>query len=176
MSKVYVTSDWHFGHSGITNTFRKQFASLEHMEDVVLAQAMAVLKKRDVCFYLGDMAFTQDGLDKLRALPGRKILVRGNHDTLPTAKYSEVFDEIHGAYRYKRCFLTHIPIHPMELYGGHNVHGHCHRGGPGDLENGDRWWSYYNAILEFNDYSLVPFERVIKTLDLQRVYERGREE
>ena len=165
MGRVYVTSDWHFGHSGITNHFRKEFASLEEMEDTIFYKAASRLKKRDVVFYIGDMSFNQAGLDRIATLPGRKILIRGNHDTLPLSSYTEVFEDIHGALRYKGCFITHIPIHPMELYRGYNVHGHCHRGGPGDLQKGDDWKSYYNAILEFNDYDIVPWENVMMTLE-----------
>lgn len=164
MSTVYVTSDWHFGHTGITNHFRKQFTSLEAMEDTLLYETLGRVTKRDVLLCLGDMAFDQRGLDRLRELPCRMILVRGNHDTLPTENFMEVFDEIHGAYRYKNAFFTHIPIHPMELYRGWNVHGHCHRGGPRELQKGDEWRSYYNAIVEFNDYKIVPMEKILRTL------------
>lgn len=164
MSHVYVTSDWHFGHGGITDKFRKQFSSLEHMEDTILYDALGRVTKRDVLLCLGDMAFTQAGLDKLRVLPCRMILVRGNHDTLGTEDYMEVFDEIHGAYRYKGAFFTHIPIHPTELFRGYNVHGHSHRGGPRELKKGDDWRRYYNAIVEFNNYQIVPMDYVWKVL------------
>lgn len=168
MSTVYVTSDWHFGHSGITDRFRTQFASLEQMEDTILYDALGTVTKRDVLICIGDMAFTHAGLHKLKVLPCRKILVRGNHDTLSTDAYREVFDEIEGAWKYKRAFITHIPIHPMELYRGKNIHGHCHRGGPADLQKGEEWWAYYNAIVEYNDYQIVPMDHVWAQLQRQQ--------
>lgn len=164
MSNVYVTSDWHLGHKGITSRFRKEFGSDGHHDYVIVENAAKVLTKRDAVFMLGDMSFTVEGLEMIGKLPGRKILVRGNHDTLSMAQYNAVFDEIHGAYRYKGAFLTHIPIHEMELYRGFNIHGHCHRGGPRELQKGDLWKSYYNAILEFNDYQLVPMQKVLQKL------------
>ena len=164
MSHVYVTSDWHLGHKGITNHFRKQFPS-DHVHDgYIYDQAHQRLTKRDTLFCLGDMAFTYEGLDMIGCLPGRKILVRGNHDTFPTQDYLKVFDEVHGAYRYKGAFLTHIPIHPMELFRGYNVHGHCHRGGPRELQKDEEWQQYYNAILEFNDYQIIRWDRVMEKL------------
>jgi calcineurin-like phosphoesterase family protein len=168
MSTVYVTSDWHFGHTGITQYFRRQFPTLEAMEDHIFYMAMGTVTKRDVVFMIGDMAFDQRGLDKIKELPCRKILIRGNHDTLPMASYMEAFDDVQGALRYKGAFITHIPIHPTELYRGYNVHGHCHRGGPAESQSGDEWWAYYNAIVEFNDYQVVPWSHVAATLKQRR--------
>ena len=52
----------------------------------------------------------------------------------------------------------------MELYRGWNIHGHCHRGGPDQLQNCPEWKSYYNAIVEFNDYRPVPMQEILATL------------
>lgn len=168
MSHVYVTSDWHFGHSGITEVFRKQFFDLATMEYEILDAAMRRLTKRDVLICVGDMSFTVGGLEKIATLPCRKILVRGNHDTCSMEQYNAVFEEIHGAYDYKGTFITHIPIHPMELYRRYNIHGHCHRGGPGDLQLGEDWHRYYNAIVEFNNYEIIRFDLIIEKLKRQK--------
>lgn len=159
MSHVYVTSDWHFGHSGITDKFRTQFPSLEYMEDYILENMLERLTKRDILLCIGDMAFTRKGLDKIgnSGLPCKMILIRGNHDQLKTKKYMEVFAEIEGAYRYKKYWITHIPIHPTELRTKLNIHGHCHTGGPYENEGDTR---YFNAILEYNDYKPVNMQVV----------------
>lgn len=161
MSVVYVTSDWHFGHSGITDAFRTQFGSLEQMENHIMDNTLDIIRKRDVLYCLGDMSFTRDGLKKIDKIPCRKILVRGNHDTLSTWDYMGVFDEIEGAIAYKGYFLTHIPIHPSELYRRKNIHGHCHRGGPDGP-------SYFNAILEFNNYKPVSMQEVNRMMELRK--------
>ena len=159
MSHVYVTSDWHFGHKKITG-FRTQFSSMEDMEDNILSNFLSIVTKRDVLYCLGDMAFDLRGLEKISTLPCRKILIRGNHDCLKTLDYLSVFDEIEGAFRYKKYWFTHIPIHPSELYRGNNVHGHCHNGGPAEHQIGDKWQHYFNAILEFNDYLPINMQKV----------------
>jgi len=164
MSIVYVTSDWHIGHKGIASRFRTGFGSDAAHDYQIVENASRILKKRDVVLMLGDMAFTLEGLQAIKELPGRKILIRGNHDTFKTKDYLDVFEEIHGAYRYKNTFFTHIPIHPTELYRGFNVHGHCHRGGPKETQSGDQWWRYYNAILEFNNYQIVPVKHVLDSI------------
>lgn len=166
MSRVWVTSDWHIGHGGISTKFRKQFVHDDHHDHEILGTALGKVSKRDVLFVLGDVCFTQKGLKLIDSFkfPCKMIMLKGNHDTLPTSDYLGVFDEVEGTYRYKGAFLTHIPIHESELYRGYNIHGHCHRGGPREHQLGDNWNQYYNAILEFNNYEPVDLTQVLKTL------------
>ncbi len=132
MSHVYFIGDLHFGHTGISK-FRTQFPSEDVDRKYLMDTWTDLIRKRDVVYVMGDAAFTQDGLDDIGKLAGKKILVRGNHDLLPTESYLSVFAEVYGALAWKGLWLTHIPIHPVELYGRTNVHGHCHRGGPGGV-------------------------------------------
>ncbi len=166
MSHVYVTADWHIGHTGITDKFRTQFPSLEYHDEYILHNMGGALTKRDILYVLGDVALSSHALNKIRAMnfPFKMYLVRGNHDQLPTAEYLDVFDEVYGAFRYKKYWFTHIPIHPQELFRGMNVHGHCHRGGPFETEEDTR---YFNAILEFNDYMPVNMQ-VLGTIMAER--------
>jgi len=132
MSHVYFIGDLHFGHSRIER-FRTQFPSESVHRQYIMDTWTDRIRKRDIVWVMGDAAFTQEGLDSIHTLPGRKILVRGNHDTLPTEAYLSVFEEVHGIVCWKGLWLTHAPIHPTELYGRSNVHGHCHRGGPQEV-------------------------------------------
>jgi len=167
MSHVYVTSDWHIGQTGIAEKFRTNFVSDMAHDHVILGAAKAILTKRDVLFVLGDVTWTTTGLQQIKdtGIPARMIMVRGNHDTLPTRDYLEVFEEIHGAYAYKEFFMTHIPIHRLELYRRSNIHGHCHKGGPYEV-NAEK--EYFNAILEFNDYIPVRMDQVRKIMEERR--------
>lgn len=162
MSLVYVTSDWHLGHTGISNKFRNQFEDDHHHDHHIVETARSYLTKRDLLICVGDMAFTVEGMEKIQSLPGRKILVRGNHDVLPEQWYRDTFEAVHGAWSYKGFWITHIPIHPMELYRRPNIHGHCHAGGPAELQTGEKYDKYFNAILEFNDYKPVLFNNIKK--------------
>lgn len=159
MSHVYVTSDWHIGHKGITDKFRTQFPNIETHDNYILSRVLGLLSKRDILYVLGDVAMSQSALDLIKEydFPCKMYLVRGNHDQLPTIEYLEVFDEVYGAFRYKKYWFTHIPIHPRELFKGMNVHGHCHRGGPYEVEEDTR---YFNAILEFNDYLPINMQKL----------------
>jgi len=166
MSNVYCIGDLHFGHTHI-HKFRTQFPSETVHRAYCMEKWIATIGKRDVVFVMGDAAFTQDGLNDIGLLAGRKILIRGNHDLLPTEAYLKVFEEVYASYLYKGCWLTHIPIHPSELYGRSNIHGHCHRGGPEEVHTcrstirghhvGAKA-TYFNTAAEFLDPPYTPMK------------------
>lgn len=132
MSNVFFIGDLHFGHTNI-HQFRTQFPSERVHRQFLMDTWNDTITRRDVVFVMGDAAFTHEGLDDIGKLSGRKVLVRGNHDLLPTECYLECFEEVYGLHQYKRYWLSHAPIHPSELYGRTNIHGHCHRGGPTEV-------------------------------------------
>ena len=106
------------------------------------------IKKSDIVYVMGDAAFTDDELIALGNLRGRKILIKGNHDDMTsTALQTSVFEEIHGIIKYKAMWLSHAPIHPAELRGKKNAHGHVH-------EHSVRTWygtldkRYYNTCVD----------------------------
>ena len=132
MGNVYFIGDLHFGHTGIT-AFRKEFPSEAVHSEYIKTCWNKIVSKKDLVFVMGDAAFSAHALSQVKGLAGRKILVRGNHDTLPTEDYLEHFEEVYGLLAYKEFWLSHAPIHPTELYGRTNIHGHCHRGGPTEI-------------------------------------------
>lgn len=124
---VYFTSDPHLGHKNIAK-FRPWVKSMEQSNQMFFDAWASTIKKRDVVYLLGDVAFDWQSLLYLNELPGRKILIKGNHDDLlPTRAQVEVFEEIYGLLKYKGFWLSHAPIHPSEMRGRiANVHGHIH--------------------------------------------------
>jgi calcineurin-like phosphoesterase family protein len=56
----------------------------------------------------------------------KKVLVLGNHDILTTQEYLSVFDEVQGLVKKYGMWISHAPVHPNELRGKYNVHGHVH--------------------------------------------------
>lgn len=125
MSNIYFTSDWHVQHKNI-HKLRKEVESEQHNEYLIKRSCRA-LTKRDTLFLLGDICFTEDALQLIDDLPKcRKILVKGNHDLEGTRRLLDVFDEVEGFVRYKKFWLSHCPVHPDELRGRSNIHGHTH--------------------------------------------------
>jgi calcineurin-like phosphoesterase family protein len=145
LSKKYVISDFHFGHKNIlkySGEFRGGSTSEEH-DEWLINQVNSVLKKNDLLYVLGDVAMEREALHKMKRIrAGNRILVRGNHDIYDTKEYLEYFSTIQGMISYKGTFwLTHCPIHPNELRGRYNIHGHVHQN---SIDNS----RYINACVE----------------------------
>ena len=124
---VFFTGDPHLGHKNIA-TFRTFIKNTVENTAYFVEQWHKHINKRSMVFMLGDVAFDNESLDIIGNLPGRKILIKGNHDDfLLTSRQATVFEEIHGMLSYKRMWLTHCPIHPHEMRKRKaNLHGHVH--------------------------------------------------
>lgn len=125
MSNIWFCSDLHFGHKNIQK-FRGGVLDEQDNRKQIIADWNDVVTKRDDVYVLGDAAFTLDVVDVFESLPGRKFLVRGNHDLLDTSVYLKYFHQVYGLLKYKEFWLSHAPIHPDELRGKVNLHGHVH--------------------------------------------------
>ena len=125
MANVWFTSDLHFGHKNIQK-FRQEVRSEEHNRETVKTHWNSKVTKRDDVYVLGDAAFTMDTIPEFNQLAGRKFLIRGNHDELDTQVYLKYFADVYGLKKYKEFWLSHAPIHPDELRGKVNLHGHVH--------------------------------------------------
>ena len=149
----HFISDLHLGSSA---TARKRgFGSVEEHDDAIMDDILQrVNTKRDILYILGDIAMTNTALQRLREIPGRKFMVHGNHDKFQTGQYLSIFENVYGAIRYKRIWLTHIPIHPQEMLLGPkvigNMHGHIHRDGI----TGNLGFPWLNACWDFVRYPI----------------------
>lgn len=148
MSKVWISSDWHLGHKNIhkfrckERGFPFQFNNEEEHSQWLTDWVRSNVKKRDTLYLLGDIAFNEDAIKLVGTLPGRKVLIKGNHDAIKSDLYPKVFDQVHGLLRYKHSWLSHAPIHPVELRGKVNFNGHVHDKTLPDTEN------YQNVCVE----------------------------
>jgi len=151
-----MIGDLHFGHKNVQK-FRKDmgFANeLEHRH-YVMEQWNKTVTKRDKVYVLGDACFTMEAIEDIGKLNGTKILIRGNHDNLNTRVYLKVFKEVEGIVRYKHAWLTHAPIHPDELRGKINIHGHVHYANIDDNR-------YENVCLENVNYKPIEWFELIE--------------
>jgi len=123
---VWFISDPHLGHKNIPK-YRPWVSSVEDNTNKIVNLWHTTVRKNDMVYVLGDAAFDDQSLEMLGNLKGRKILIKGNHDDFVSTKLqSQVFEEIHGIIKYKAMWLSHAPIHPAELRGKCNAHGHVH--------------------------------------------------
>jgi calcineurin-like phosphoesterase family protein len=135
MSTPRFIADTHMGHKNIWK-YRPVFESTLHNDLYFQYILSEVCTKRDTMFFLGDTIFDEKYLDFIKELPGIKILILGNHCTeyVSTSKLCSAFDEVHALMKYKEFWLSHAPIHPEELRGKKNIHGHVHTESVSGLE------------------------------------------
>ena len=181
MSTVFVISDPHFNAPNVRYIpGRKEWAegmSIEEHDQKLIDNWNSVVGKRDVVWLLGDI-----GHDKPRGylkgfvvaqLQGTIKVIGGNHDTARVLQDFATDGHVHGAVSKSiagyRCMLTHIPIHPQEMWWDLNIHGHLHANtvkrhathkehreiGPSDPR-------YLNVCCEHLGYTPQPIEELVR--------------
>jgi calcineurin-like phosphoesterase family protein len=133
MSDTFVIADLHLGHKGMVEFVRadgsklRPFETVEEHDNAIIGNWVRTVKPQDKVYVLGDVAFKPQALRLLERLPGDKVLIKGNHDTLQLSDYRKVFRDVRATHILDRVLLTHIPIHPGSLSRwAVNVHGHLH--------------------------------------------------
>ena len=128
MATVRFIADLHLGHTNLA--LHRGFSTVEEHDEYIIEKYNSVVHKRDVTYILGDITMENSkSYHLLDRLNGIKHVVMGNHDRRQDVKkLLEHVDSVTGAIKYKGIFLTHIPVHPMELdyRVKRNVHGHIH--------------------------------------------------
>lgn len=155
MSAVYFLSDLHLAHKNICK-FREGFTSVEQHNALIKENYHKRVTKRDTVYFLGDVAFDKESLADVKTWAGaKKILICGNHDLdHHTMKdLVEVYDEVYSLKKYKEMWLSHAPIHPDELRGKVNIHGHTHYHNIAD----DR---YVNVSMEQINYTPIELHEI----------------
>ena len=136
MKYRYIISDLHLGHPALAH--KRGFRSVEEHDEKLIQNWNSVIPEkyknheRYITFILGDVSLHNPKLlaQILPKLNGEKILISGNHDDAATNRY---YKAVYGAIQIKvhgnMYIMTHIPIHPQELYNrwAGNIHGHLHQ-------------------------------------------------
>ena len=79
---IYFTADTHFDHANIIRFCNRPFATVEEMNETLIANWNRKVHGNDTVYILGDMFFrTTDPERILRQLKGKKHLISGNHDS-----------------------------------------------------------------------------------------------
>lgn len=159
---VYVIADTHFGHKNILK-IRPQFSSIEEHDASIVSNILKTCGKRDTLYILGDVCLGPDSFKHLKQIAeGIEFLhvVLGNHDDERQGSPSieelmSVCKKIYGMKKYKRAWMTHCPMHPMELMGRINIHGHLHD----TIINDER---YVNVSCERVNYTPVNVAVIFK--------------
>lgn len=159
MSTVWFFGDAHLGHANIYK--HRDFPTNEDHHALIKENYHKVVTKRDTVYFMGDTAFTFEALEEVRTWTAeKKILIVGNHDLERGIKMEhlvEAYDEVYAFKRYREFWLSHAPIHPSELRGKVNIHGHVHAETIKDAR-------YFNTSLENIEYTPINIEEVRRRL------------
>jgi calcineurin-like phosphoesterase family protein len=125
-AQIYAISDLHFGHKAIAE--KRGFINVEDHDKYIVYMWNSIVHKHDTVYILGDITMEKDNYSILDQLIGYKKVILGNHDAPQHVKsLLKHVNSVCGAFKYKDCILTHIPIHPSEFHRfKYNVHGHTH--------------------------------------------------
>ena len=141
-SKIYFTSDMHFGHEAILKYCNRPFANVEEMNQKLIENWNKKVPEDGIVFNLGDFAWGGYPFWKSmrEQLNGKIILIKGNHDekNLTQTGAQELFELV--TYQMKiqiegrKIYLNH---YPFLCYAGtyrdangleYQAFGHVHSG------------------------------------------------
>ena len=142
-AEMWLWSDLHLGHAMTISVFNRPYKTPDEMDNALFRAWRRVVQPDDTVAVLGDVAIgglSGRRLKQLRAAPGRKILVVGNHEFDGTFEgHLDGFDEVFSSVYVPgnpELLLTHVPLRDIPE-GCVNVHGHRHAGAPPETRHID---------------------------------------
>lgn len=147
--EVRFISDLHFGHKNILRYDNRPFDSVEEMDEAMTSLWNDTVGEYDVTYILGDISWLspKKTADAIAQLNGKKVLVRGNHDTDSLLSecgsiFEEIVDykEITGYGKRTPIVMSHYPIvfFNRAHYGAVHFYGHVHNSWQWDAAEGMR--------------------------------------
>jgi len=133
---VYLISDTHFNHQNIATYCDRP----KDFTERIIKNWNAIVKLEDLIIHLGDVQIGKKSDWIMPALPGRKVLVRGNHDRQwSNTRWMEAgFSFSCDGMRFRNCWLTHEPDTSRAGGCDLNIHGHLHNIWHGFHPNGPK--------------------------------------
>lgn len=164
MSDVFIISDTHFGHEGVTRFLRddgtklRPWNNVQEMDEALVKRWNDTVRPHDKVYHLGDVVINRKALHILGRLNGDKVLIKGNHDIFRLGEYATYFRDIRAYHVMDNIIFSHIPIHSSSKgrFKG-NVHGHTHSNIVLDSWNKPDPW-YFPVSVEHIDYTPVSLE------------------
>ena len=153
VARTWVWSDLHLNHKEIIHHCGRPFTTGEEMNEALLYQWCFHVRRGDTIVNGGDVAWPGTLGTAFRAridqLPGRKVLVVGNHDFHHRSKLLDgaAHDVVTGLAVFDTdppLVLTHLPLRNPPS-GWVNLHGHVHHEPP-------MGHPYINVCVEHTDY------------------------
>ena len=184
-SKIFLTSDTHFGHSNIIKFCDRPFNNVEEMDYKLIEAWNKKVPQDGLVFHLGDFAWGgYEFWKKIREqLNGDIILIKGNHDirNISSTAEQELFQyvtwqmliEIEG----RKVILNHFPFlcyagvyrEPKKLV--YSLYGHVHSGPGKKGEDIPRlvhtYPTQYDVGVDNNNYEPISWYEVNEKIQKQ---------
>lgn len=160
--RVWICSDLHLWDPMAQRLWRRPEANARAMSDRMLDEWERTVGADDLVLCLGDVAHPYGLADpklaaRLRAAPGRRLLVLGNHDVYRGRMLGEAGFERMCAAAVRAgvppLVFSHPPLTPTPA-GAVNVHGHLHRHDPPSPQ-------HWNVSVERIGFRPVRLDRLI---------------
>ena len=179
MSKIFYTSDLHFGHKAIMRYDDRPFTSVEEMDETIIKNWNNTVSAVDTVYVLGDISWykADKTIDIFKRLNGHKILIKGNHDKFSyenykTMGFEQVCDYKEIKDRGRNVVLCHYPIpcFNKRFYGAYMLYGHVHNSFEWnymkslrrDFEAIDTRCNIFNVGTMCWDYTPVTLDKIIE--------------
>lgn len=142
MSKIWLTSDWHFGHDKEFIWKVRGYNSIQEMNEGIIAKHNSLVEPDDIVYCLGDCVLGDiNNVNNITELNGQIKIIRGNHctdrrveayKTLPNVEYIGWAEMI--KYQGYHFYLSHYPTITSNMDEGAplkarvlNLYGHSHQ-------------------------------------------------
>ena len=122
---IFFIADTHFGDDSIRRYENRPFATVEEMDGTIIKNWNETVSDEDTVYLVGDVG----DVNKLSVLNGKIILIRGNHDKLPSEEYKAC--GVLGVYDLPVVYenfwiLSHEPMYVNRNAPYANIFGHIH--------------------------------------------------
>ena len=163
----YYISDLHLFHNNILKLCNRPFRDMEEMHRTIYSKWTHKVSNEDIVYLLGDvsMGHPDKAAEFVNALPGKKILISGNHDyrNMKNQEFRKAFMEIvpykEIADRNRRIILFHYPMEEWNGFfrGSYHLFGHVHNNDKKLLTIPRR----YNVSADILDYEPMTLDEII---------------
>lgn len=163
--KVYALYDPHFNHDANGGVMETHCRRPKDFSTLIAKNWRETVKPTDLIIVGGDVFIgnAQKWRDLHPTLPGRKVLVRGNHDRNHSCTWwmENGFDFACDAFVFRHVLFTHEPANAIPDDCLYNLHGHLH----------NIWDGFYDPARIERDKELlgIDFTKRLKN-DWQRLF------
>ncbi len=162
----WYTADPHFWHYNILQYESRPYKNITEMNEGLINNWNKKVQKNDNIYILGDFSFgdTDQTLEILNRLQGKKYLIKGNHDRIiENEQVRNKFEWIKDYHIVKEnktpIILFHFPIYTWDRkhYGSLHFYGHVH-----SIPNNYKESNAYNVGVDICNFEPVCLKEILK--------------